>query len=84
LPVIALAHADIAGPGIEVVIEAFVSEAHLHADVQEGTHLPRAVTCHQDRVFAYVSGEEIARLRDLAFVAQKQLTRAKIRPSSCA
>ena len=41
-------------------------------DVQERTHLPPAVAHDQDRVFAHVGGEEIAGLRDLAFVAQEE------------
>ena len=46
--------------------------AAMAADVEERAHLPSAVTQDQDRVFAHIGSEEIAGLRDLAVVAQKQ------------
>jgi hypothetical protein len=42
------------------------------AHVQKRVHLATVVTHHQNRVFAHIGGEEIAGLRDLAVVAQKQ------------
>src|SRR6201988_2037628 len=42
------------------------------ADVEERPHLACCVAHHQNRVFAHVSGEEIARMGDLALMAQKE------------
>jgi hypothetical protein len=42
------------------------------ADVEEGVHRPAAVAHHQHRVFAHRGGDEVARLRDLAFMAQEK------------
>ncbi len=42
------------------------------ADIQERTHDPSGIAHHQHRIFAHVCGEEIAGLRDLAVMAQKE------------
>src|SRR5687768_5228337 len=41
-------------------------------DVQERMHAAVAVAHHQDGVFTHVRGEEVTRVRNLAFVAEKQ------------
>src|SRR6266567_7760000 len=46
--------------------------AAMAADVEKGVDLARAVAHHQHRVLAHISREEVARLRDLALVAQKE------------
>ena len=42
------------------------------ANIQEGADHPAGVADDQHRIFAHVGREEIARLRDLAVVAQKE------------
>jgi hypothetical protein len=56
---------SIAGTGTAQAVAA------VPANVQEGTHSALGIAHHQDRVFAQVSCEEVARPRDLALVAQK-------------
>src|SRR6516164_1195082 len=46
--------------------------AAMPADIQKGVHLARRVAHDENRVFTHVSGEEIARPRDLALMAQKE------------
>ena len=46
--------------------------AAVAADIEKGVHLAASVAHHQHRVLAHVGGQEIARARDLAVVAQKQ------------
>ena len=42
------------------------------ADIQEGSHLALAVSCHQHWVFSHVGGEKISWVGYLAFVAKKE------------
>src|SRR5260221_5975501 len=46
--------------------------ATMPADIQESAHLPVAAADDQNRVFAHIGGQEIARLRNLAVVTQIQ------------
>jgi len=46
--------------------------APMPADVEEGVDGALAVPHHQDRVFPHRGAEEVTRLGDLAFMAQKQ------------
>src|SRR5215469_1174358 len=48
------------------------SVAAMPADIQKGMHLARRVAHDENWVFTHVSGEEIARPRDLALMAQKE------------
>src|SRR5262245_28409774 len=42
------------------------------ADIEECADFARSVAHHQNRVFAHIGGKEIAGLRDLAVMAQKE------------
>ena len=46
--------------------------AAMAADIEKGAHPAGTVAHHQHRVLAHIGRQEIARLRDLAFVAQEQ------------
>src|SRR6516225_4893275 len=46
--------------------------AAMTAHIEEGADLARGVAHHQNRVFAHIAGQEIAGLRDLAVMAQKE------------
>src|SRR5262249_42424480 len=46
--------------------------APMPADVEKGVDFALAVPHHQDRVFAHIRAEEVPRLGELAFMAQKQ------------
>src|SRR5262249_12955689 len=71
-PVIAVRPAMIcAGEGGGVTgIGAAQPVATMAADIQKCVYLSAAVAHHQNRVFTHIGGEEIARLRNLALVAQ--------------
>jgi hypothetical protein len=73
-PVVAVGPAVIgAGEGRCIaVVGAAKAIAAMAANVQEGVHFARRVAHHQNRVFAHVSGEEIAGSRDLALMTQKE------------
>src|SRR5271156_4046679 len=71
-PVIAVGPAVIgAGKGGGIAgIGAAQPVATMTAYIQKSVNLPRCIAHHQNRVLAHIGGEEIARLRDLALVAQ--------------
>src|SRR5271166_4022727 len=73
-PVIAIGPAVIgAGEGGGIAeLGAAQPVAAMAADIQKGMHLARRVAHNENRVFAHVSGEKIAGLRDLALMAQKE------------
>jgi hypothetical protein len=48
--------------------------AAMPADIQEGTRFALGIAHHQNRIFIHVGGEEIARLHDLALMAEEQPT----------
>src|SRR5271169_5573409 len=73
-PVIAIGPAVIgAGEGGGIAeLGAAQPVAAMAANIQKGMHLARRVAHNENRVFAHVSGEKIAGLRDLALMAQKE------------